>query len=132
MTGPVDRLFDFHADALKLRAHRQQLLASNIANADTPGYKARDLDFARALRVARGEAAEAPRLVRTSSRHLVDARGEAMPEALFRQVVQPSLDGNSVDMDVERGHFADNALRYEASLMFLNSRIRSLMAALQG
>jgi flagellar basal-body rod protein FlgB len=122
----LDELFRFSQNALNLHAHRQQLIASNIANADTPGYKARDIDFAAALRNAEATQGKPP---------MPALPGEKAPlgaEVLYRSAVQRSIDGNTVDMDVERAQFADNAVRYEAQLMFINSRIRSMLAALQG
>ena len=91
MIGKIDDYLRFHESALSLRAQRQELLASNIANADTPNYKARDID-----------------------------------------VNQGSVDGNTVDMDVERNQFADNALRYEAGITMINHQIKGLLAAIQG
>ncbi len=120
MVSKIDEHLMVHAEALKLRAQRQQVLASNIANADTPDYKARDIDFNAALRAAI-TAAEAD--MPTSA---------PAPQLLYRSVVQPSADGNTVDMDVERAQFAQNAARYEASLTFLNSKIRGLLAAIKG
>ncbi len=123
----LDELFRFSQNALNLHAHRQQLIASNIANADTPGYKARDIDFAAALKnaeAAQGKA-QAPAL----------RKPDAAPlgaDVLFRSAVQRSVDGNTVDLDVERAQFAENAVRYEAQLMFINSRIKSMLAAIQG
>lgn len=136
MANQIDSTLQFHADALKLRAQRQQLLASNIANADTPGYKARDLDFRKAMQdVMAGHVSGAP-LARTASGHLAPLQGQgaggSTPPALYRAAVQPSLDGNTVDMDVERAQFADNAIHYEANLMFLNSQLKSLLSAIQG
>lgn len=122
MVNKLDEYLRFHAEALNLRAQRQQILASNIANADTPNFKARDFDFVDALRSAMSKP-DAPDSA-TSIR-------SAEPEILYRQVSQPSADGNTVDMDVERARFAENAARYEASLTFLNGKIRSLLAAIQ-
>ena len=118
MINKLDEHLQFHAEALKLRAQRQQILASNIANADTPNYKARDIDFNQALRTAI-----------SLSQANMPAKVPA-PEVLYRAVVQPSADGNTVDMDVERAQFAQNAARYEASLTFLNSKIKGLLAAI--
>jgi flagellar basal-body rod protein FlgB len=136
MTPAIDRLFLLHQAALGARGHRSQVLASNIANADTPGYQARDVDFKSALRQAAGLPAEgSPALVRTSSRHL-DAGGMAGSASLaplvYRTVTQASIDNNTVDVNVERAQFADNAMRYEASLTFVNSKVKSLLAAIQG
>lgn len=115
----LDELLNFNHQALNLRAYRQQVLASNIANADTPGYKARDIDFRAAL-----AAATAPRQ---------DAGTQApQPELLFRGVLQASIDGNTVDMDVERAQFAENTVHYEANITALTHRIRMMLAAIQG
>jgi flagellar basal-body rod protein FlgB len=134
MIESLDKLFQFHQNALNVRAFRQQLLASNIANADTPGYKARDIDFAAALRdVTSGRAVPTVSLRASSDRHLAGgATGDAPAAVLYRSVQQPSIDGNTVDMDVERNRFAENAVHYDANLTFLNSQIKLLLAALQG
>jgi len=135
----IDRLtgtLDFHAQALKLRSERSRVLASNIANADTPHYKARDFDFRSALEAAVGaqsvRAAAQP--ARTSAAHLATASGGAAggPTLLYRTPLQTSLDGNTVDLDRERASFAENTVRYEASLRFLNGQIRTLLAAING
>ena len=125
----LDDLFRFPQNALNLHAHRQQLIASNIANADTPGYKARDIDFAAALKNAEA-AAQGKATLPAPAR-----AGESTPlgaELLYRSAVQRSVDGNTVDLDVERAQFAENSVRYEAQLMFINSRIKSMLAAIQG
>lgn len=133
MIESLDTLFQFHQNALNLRAFRQQLLASNIANADTPGYKARDIDFAAALRDATsGQAVPAVSLRASNDRHLAGATQEEPAAALYRSPQQPSIDGNTVDMDVERNRFAENAVHYDANLTFLNSQIKLMLAALQG
>jgi flagellar basal-body rod protein FlgB len=132
MANEIDSTFQFHAEALNLRALRQQLLASNIANADTPGYKARDIDFGRALQDALSGRMPSSQLARTASAHIAPAQGAQSGAIQYRTVLQPSLDGNTVDMDVERAQFAENAVRYEANLMFINSQLKSLLAAIQG
>ena len=125
----LDELFRFSQTALNVHAYRQQQIASNIANADTPGYKARDIDFAAALKSA--ESAQA-------KPHSQAARlggADTTPfgaELLYRSAVQRSVDGNTVDMDVERAQFAENAVRYEAQLIFLNGKVKSMLAAIQG
>ena len=130
MTDPLDKLFQFHQNALNVRTYRQQLLASNIANADTPGYKARDIDFAAALRGATTERAAS---LRTSNdKHLNGAKQNDPAAVLYRSAQQPSVDGNTVDLDVERNRFAENAVHYDASLTFINSQIKLMLAALQG
>jgi flagellar basal-body rod protein FlgB len=134
MADSIDAALNFHAEALGLRALRQQILASNIANADTPGYKARDIDFVKSLQDAVAGRVSAGELTRTVSAHMASPKSASAAGGplLYRQVVQPSLDGNTVDMDVERAQFAENAVRYEANLMFLNSQLKSLLAAIQG
>ena len=119
-----------HGQALRFRALRNQVLASNIANADTPNYKARDLDFGAALKGARQETLS---LTRTSDLHK-QAWGTADMGArtMFRVPMQPSLDGNTVSMDMEQAAFAENAVQYRASLAFLDGHIRTLKFALRG
>jgi len=134
MVSKLDDALRFQQTALNLRAARQELLASNIANADTPNYKARDVDFASALRNAMaGTPTELP-AVKTSPMHLEGNSGASVMGApvMYRKPVQPSADGNTVDMDVERAQFADNALRYEASVMFVNARLKGILTAIQG
>lgn len=135
MIDQLDAAFNFHQQALGLRQERQKVLASNIANADTPGYKARDMDFASELEkaVSQGRPAQGGlELARTSARHLA-GQGLASPghDLLYRVPAQPSLDGNTVDMDRERSQFADNSVRYQAALTILNRRIQGLKTAMQ-
>lgn len=136
MIGKLDEALRFHETALNLRAQRQQLLASNIANADTPNYKARDVDFSKTLQgvLARGGAPAQGELVKTASSHLSappqpTLGGEALQ---YRTTVQGAVDGNTVDMDVERNQFADNAVRYEAGLTMISHQIKNLLTAIQG
>jgi flagellar basal-body rod protein FlgB len=118
--------------ALNLRAYRTEVLASNIANADTPNYKARDFDFATVLRGAIGTR-ERIAVARTSTRHLAGTGGNAPAAALqYRVPVQPSIDGNTVEMDTELAQFSDNALRMQADLSFMSARLRELQTAIQG
>lgn len=133
----IDRLtqgLDFNANALLLRAERTRVLASNIANADTPHYKARDFDFRSALAQATGaQVAGTLAPSRTASGHLGSAGDiDGTPKLMYRAPLQTSLDGNTVDMDMERAAFADNSVRYEASLRFINGQIRTLMSAING
>ena len=128
-----DEAIAFQSKALGLRAYRQQVLAENIANADTPNYKARDFSFKSALDFAMaGRATGGLAMERTAPSHLSGSTGRALADLKFRQPMQSSADGNTVEMDVERAEFAENALRYEASLTFINSRIKGLMTAIQG
>ena len=123
----LDGLFQFNQTALSLHAERQKLIASNIANADTPGYKARDIDFASALKNAQTQS----KLAAPGMKALGD-QGPMGAELMYRSAVQRSVDGNTVDIDVERAQFAENAVRYEAQTMFLTSQIKQMLAALQG
>ena len=132
----LDDAFRFHATALKVGAQRQQVIASNLANADTPGFKASEVDFASALARATGEGSKAVTAAVTRPGHVGGgAQGRAtLSSADLRERVatQPSLDGNTVDADAERAAFADNTVRYEASFTFLNHQIKTLMSAIQG
>lgn len=129
--GPIDRALGVSPQVLALRAQRTELLTANIANADTPGFKARDIDFAAAMRAAQGGQQG---LLRTHERHLGSAAGagDAAGELLYRVPSQPSLDGNTVETQREHAAFMDNAIRYQASLQFLDGRISSLRTAIRG
>lgn len=130
MTHPMTSVLDRQGRVLELLAQRQQVLAGNIANADTPGYKAQDVDFASALKQAR--------VVQTAahSAHLPLAGGAGSAggkaEVVYRAADQPSIDGNTVDLDRERANFADNAMRYEATLRFINGHVRTMVSAITG
>lgn len=128
----LDNAFGVHAQALQLRARRMEVLASNIANVDTPNYKARDLDFQSMLRDASQVQGEL-RPAATQAGH-IGVRSAPEPEAavLYRTPPHASLDGNTVDMQAEKAAFARNAVEYQASLMFLNRRVDSLLRALKG
>jgi len=126
----MDNLFGIHAAALKLRANRAELLAANIANADTPNFKARDIDFKQTLKLAAGKSGE---MVTTNARHINSAGTSKMgAEIMYRTPTQPSLDGNTVDLQTERSAFLENSMMYQASLRFLNGRISGLMTAIRG
>lgn len=164
----IDSTFDFHQTALRVRGQRQEVLASNLANADTPNYKAKDFDFGTTLKNALGkltspsaligaaatiatlpaQLASAPltiakSLATTSALHLGagsnsssqstnDTQGVTDSDVKYRTNSQGSVDGNTVDADIERNQFTDNALRYEASLSILKSEIKDIQAVLQG
>lgn len=132
MISGIDKDFRFLQDALNLRAHRQQVLASNIANADTPNYKARDIDFAKELQRAQGVQAGNLNLSATSSRHMQVSGGMLDVQALYRAAVQPSIDGNTVDLDVERAQFADNAIHYQFVLDRISGKMKTLLSAIRG
>jgi flagellar basal-body rod protein FlgB len=125
----------FSEAALKMRSYRQQILASNLANVDTPGYKSRDIMFSQALREqVEGVAySNALPLSATDGRHYRIGGGlPGAPALLYRMPMQPALDGNTVDVETERVHFADNAVRTEAAMTLLNSVISSRKMALSG
>ncbi|ATE59405.1 flagellar basal body rod protein FlgB [Thauera sinica] len=129
----LDKQMGFHLNALNLQAHRQQLLASNIANADTPNYKARDVDFRAALQGALAQQAGSVALATTRPGHIPSAdAGPFEGFTGYRTELQSAVDGNTVNMDVERAAFAENALHYEASLTFINGMLRSMNTAISG
>lgn len=142
----LNRLTDsinFQAEALRLRSDRQRLIASNIANADTPGYTAKDFNFSAALQQATGVGSSAqglatPRLqMNTGNANHLRRDGstvgsKAQPELGYATQSQDSLDRNTVDMDRERANFADNTIRYEATLRFINGQMKTLSTAING
>ena len=146
MLDKLTNSLDFHTKALVLRADRQRLIASNIANADTPGFAARDMNFAEAMRnaTAGGSAGGNALAMRASTAdagagragHIALGAGSASgadgSEKGYVVQTQPTLDGNSVDLDRERAAFADNAVRYEATLRFINGQSKTMLAAIQG
>ncbi len=141
---------DIHAKALVLRAERQRILASNMANADTPGYVARDINFKDALAQMTGDVGRTlPKLnlvdSKTSSAEtapgnpghmalagIQDGQLSGTPTLAYAMQSQPSVDGNSVDMDRERASFVDNSVRYEATLRFINGQSKTILSAIQG
>ncbi|WDZ98018.1 flagellar basal body rod protein FlgB [Herbaspirillum sp. WKF16] len=140
MVSKLDDFFRFNELALNLRAQRQQLIASNIANADTPNYKARDINFADTLKNALdNKAAAMPplELARTTASHVAGTAvgsGEGSiggSPLLYRKPDQGSVDGNTVDLDVERNEFVDNGIRYEAGVTAVNGQIKAMINAIQ-
>ncbi len=128
MPFDLDSSFGIHARALGVASQRLQLLADNLANADTPNYKARDLDFKAAL----NSAGEQVPMAATRSRHISVGGNPNRAEVLYRMPDQPSQDGNTVDSQKESAAVAETAVRYQATLTFLNSRIRGIRLALTG
>lgn len=122
--------FGLHADAIAFRARRAEVLATNLANADTPGFQARDLDFSSVF--GRQLEGGATRLITTRPGHVMQDGTAAGDALLYRQPLQASMDQNTVDVQLERAAYLDNALRYQASLTFLNGRIAGLTSALRG
>lgn len=134
MSISFDKALGIHEKALGFRAQRAEVLANNIANADTPNYKARDLNFASVL-AAESEKTKSGRfaLDRTNGRH-IEAEGSSMgDEALqYRTPMQPSVDQNTVDAQLEQSSYAENAIGFQASFTLLNSKFKGLMSALRG
>lgn len=136
MTGGLD----FHSDALLLRAERQRVISSNIANADTPGYVARDFNFAKTLKAAQNDNGSVRQALQeastTHSNHMplpTESFGKDGKGPLgYALASQPSLDNNTVDLDRERANFVDNAVRYEATLRFLNGQSKTMLSAITG
>jgi flagellar basal-body rod protein FlgB len=134
----LDSYLGVHASALKLREQRTELLARNLANADTPGFKARDMDFRAALAAAAPENGATNGMRTTQSKHVATAGAAALEPGStesflrYRTPLAPSLDGNTVDAQLEQAAFADNAVRYQATLNFVSSKFRSLMTAITG
>jgi flagellar basal-body rod protein FlgB len=144
MFDKLTSTLDFHGKALVLRAERQRTIASNIANADTPGYTSKDFKFADALSQATGQrsAGSSPLAMPTlqmatgTANHMnrggSPAGAGAKPELGYGTASMTSLDNNSVDMDRERANFADNTVRYEATLRFINGSMKTLTTAING
>jgi flagellar basal-body rod protein FlgB len=126
----LDDVFGIHEEALRVRARRSEVLASNLANADTPGYKARDFDFQAMLRK---EIQNPVRLASTHAGHIRNDQGiVASTQMAYRIPQQASLDGNTVEAEREQTEFSANAMRYQASLRFLDGRIKGLLTAIKG
>ena len=135
----LDAALNFHQTALRVRSQRQEVLSANIANADTPNFKARDIDFNTSMKQAlSGLSGSSLQASKTNEAHLSATPDNTMQssnifgEKSYRVPMQNSADGNTVDMDVERNQFADNAIRYEASLTMLNGQLKRILSAIQG
>lgn len=127
-----DKAFGIHEDAVALRAYRSTVLASNLANSDTPHYKARDFDF-RSVLAGTMSGRDATAMTSTHLRHLgTGVPGVGDVELLYRVPHQDSMDGNTVDPHIEQSHFMNNALRYQSSLRFLDGKIKGLLKAIRG
>lgn len=133
MSFSLDNYFGIHQQSLSLRSQRNTVIANNLANADTPGFKARDYDFKAVLAQAGGPPASGEQLRVTHNRHLGGSDGSgATGPLLYRVPMQPAQDGNTVEQDREQAAFAENSVRYQASLQFLSSRIQSMVNVLKG
>lgn len=130
MAGSIDDYLGMHANALQLRSQRANLIASNLANSDTPNYKAKDIDFASMLAQETGKKLA----VTTTSANHMPTPGSAKlssSDMMYRVPNHASLDGNTVDVQVEQGKFSENALRYQTSLNFLSKKISGLIRTLR-
>lgn len=127
-----DSYLGVNAKALDLQAYRAQILASNLANADTPNYKARDIDFRAALSSANAGQLDTVRLQATEPGHIQPDMSNGGYELLYRQPYQPSLDGNTVEGQVEMAAYSDNAMRYLATLRILSTKLNELRTAFRG
>jgi len=130
----IDKLtsaLQFQQQALALRQQRQETLAGNIANADTPNFKARDFDFSQELKRATAQQQGSVKLATTHAGHLQLSTSTSSVDMQYRVPAQSRLDGNTVDMDMERAQFLDNSLRYQADIQFLDDRISGLRKAMQ-
>jgi flagellar basal-body rod protein FlgB len=144
MLNQLTDTLNFQTDALVLRSERQRLIASNIANADTPGYQAKDFDFATALRNATGQASSGQsgltpgklEMATGNAAHLgrngIPAGSREQADMNYATPAQTNLDSNTVDMDRERASFVDNTVRYEATLRFINGQVKTLNTAITG
>jgi len=131
MPNSVDPLFGIHAQALTLRSRRSSILAANMANADTPNYKAKDLDFQSVLEHAKDNGNV--HINKTHARHIdMNNHAGGIAELKYRNPLQASLDGNTVDTHLEQTRFADNNVHYQATLRFLNSKVNGVIRALKG
>ena len=128
MSNPTD-LFGIHTQALALWQRRAEVLSTNLANADTPGYQARDIDFRSALGAA--DNGTLP-MTATSEGHIGGTAASGADALKYRVPTQPSLDGNTVDAETEQASFAENSVRYQASLTFINAQIRMMRTAITG
>jgi flagellar basal-body rod protein FlgB len=132
----LDTYLGVHAEALKIRGQRTEVLARNLANADTPGYQARDIDFRAALAAAGGanDVHSPVAMHATNAHHIATAEtaDASTPHMKYRVPLAPALDGNTVDVQMEQAAFAENAVRFQATLSFLSARLRGLLTAIPG
>jgi flagellar basal-body rod protein FlgB len=128
----LDSYLGVHADALKVQSQRMDVLANNLANVDTPGYKARDIDFRTALAAAASPEGGVT-LTTTDAKHIdINPTSDGGAALKYRVPLAPSLDGNTVDSQQEQAAFAENTVHYQATLTFLSMRLRNLMTAITG
>ena len=131
----LDQYVSVHATALDVRARRGELIANNLANADTPGFQARDIDFRQAMARAAGDKTVSTTMTTTQRGHIggaSSAEAAGSPDLKYRTPLAPALDGNTVDAQIKQAAFAENAVRYQATLTFLNAKFRGLLTAIMG
>ncbi len=129
MTINIDNYLGLHVNAINVRSEKARLLAENLANADTPGYKARDLDFRSAL--SQAQTGKQHSTTRSNKAHIQLPNTIIGHTVQYRIPLQPALDGNTVETDVEQAKFTDNAIRYQASLQFLSKKVKGLLTVLR-
>ncbi|HVL01175.1 MAG TPA: flagellar basal body rod protein FlgB [Dongiaceae bacterium] len=133
MAISIDKQLGIHQYALQLRSERAGILANNLANADTPGYKARDMDFGEVLKSQMGESTSLIPVQTTSAGHQQTLlQADTVNGLKYRLPSQPSIDGNTVDSEKEKSEFAQNTMEYQAAFEFLNGKIKSLLTAIKG
>lgn len=133
MSLSFENALGLHEQALKFRSQRAEVLANNLANAETPNYKARDLDFSAVLAAQQTGGSQAVGMSRTDTDHIAaQSLIDQVAGLRFRNPLQPSLDGNTVDPEAEKAAYAENAIDFQASFTFLNSKFKGLMTALRG
>lgn len=132
MSNILDNVFGLSSQALDVWQRRSEVIASNIANADTPNYQARDVDFRQALQQASGESSNSNLALDTPSPGQINTTTQSAEQLKYRVPLQPSMDGNTVDTQVEQAQFASNMVHYQASLSFINSSIQTLRLAING
>mgnify|MGYP002176447367 FL=1 len=127
-----EKALGIHEQALRVREERAQVLANNLANSDTPGFKARDIDFKSILQGQGQLSADSTSMKTTSSGHMIGQTLTSNPNMMYRTPTQPSIDGNTVEEQVEHAQFMENGLAFQASFTFLNSKFTGLMSAIRG
>ncbi|WP_233840648.1 flagellar basal body rod protein FlgB [Dyella sp. 2HG41-7] len=132
MSNTLDNAFGLSSQALEVWQRRSEVIASNIANADTPNYQARDVDFRQVLQQASGSGDGQSLALSTPTAGQIDTTTQSADALKYRVPLQPSMDGNTVDAQVEQGAFASNMVHYQASLSFINSQIQTLRLAING
>jgi flagellar basal-body rod protein FlgB len=132
MAISFERALGIHEQAMNLRSRRSEVLASNLVNADTPNYKARDIDFRSALQGQLAMQKGSVGMRSTNSRHMGMGEGTQQPQLMYRTPYQPSVDGNTVEEQEELARFAKNAMDFQASTQFLSGKFKGLQSAIRG